>query len=477
MNKTPLYENIAQQVLGLVDEGTFRPGERIPSIRALSRQFKVSINTVKMAYGFLEDRRIILARPQSGYYVAPRLPGTPEVSMPDPHQLALNPSKISDSDVVIRVMGDVMNPDLIQFGAAVPDPALIPTRKLNRMLASECRRFPKESTGYAMTPGDKRLRSQIAKRMVQAGCRVTPNDIIITNGAGEAVFLALSTICKPGDILVTGTPIYFNFLQMFRTLGLKVLEIPMSPVDGICIENLKAALKKHTVAACLILSNFNNPLGNCMPDNAKQALLSLLKSAGIPLIEDDINGDIAFTPQRPSMIKSWDEAGDVIFCASFSKSIAPGYRVGWIIPGHHFEEIKYRKLVSTIATPSPTQLAMAEFLTSGGYDHHLRTIRKGYAKKILQMSDDIRKHFPDGTRITRPEGGFTLWIEMPKSVDSLKLYTMARGEGISIAPGAIFSTTDQFRHCIRLNAAMWSERTRWAVKTIGKIAKDLIGEG
>lgn len=473
MEKKPLYENIAGKILSLVDEGTFHAGERIPSIRALSRQFKVSINTVKTAYGFLEDRRIIEARPQSGYYVCPRLPDIPTRPKIDHQKQILNPTKITDSEVVIQVMGDVMNPDLIQFGAAVPDPEMIPVKKLNRMLTSENKRFPDVSTGYSMPPGNRRLRTQIAKRMVQAGCTVNPDEIIITNGAGEAVFLALKALCKNGDTLAIGTPIYFNFLQMIKNLDLKVLEIPMCPTNGIDIDILEKALKKHSIAACLILSNFNNPLGNCMPDDAKQALLKLLKKARIPLIEDDINGDISFSSQRPSMIKSWDNKGDVLLCSSFSKSIAPGYRVGWIAPGRHFDAIKFQKLVINIATPTPTQLAMAEFLISGGYDNHLRKIRKEYAKKILQMANAIRRHFPSGTRITRPEGGFTLWVELPEAVDSLKLYTRAHQQGISIAPGAIFSTTDLFRNFIRLNAAVWSDNTRWAVKSLGKMVSDL----
>ncbi|WDP90431.1 MAG: PLP-dependent aminotransferase family protein [Desulfobacter sp.] len=474
MRKKPLYENVAEKILSLVDEGTFQPGERIPSIRALSRQFKVSINTVKTAYGFLEDRRAIESRPQSGYYVCPRLPGIPAGPQYSHSRRPLNPTEITDSEVVMRVMGDVMNPDLIQFGAAIPDPELIPVKKLNRMLASENRRFPGASIGYAVTPGNKRLRTQISKRMVRAGCSVNPEEIIITNGASEAVFLALKTLCQKGDTLAIGTPIYFNFLQMIQNLGLKVLEIPMCPTRGIEIDLLEKALERHSVAACLILSNFNNPLGNCMPDEAKQALLQVVKRAGVPLIEDDINGDLSFSGHRPSMIKSWDDQGHSLLCASFSKSIAPGYRVGWIVPGRHFDAVMYQKLVINIATPTPTQLAMAEFLVSGGYDNHLRKIQKEYAKKVLQMSNAVGRHFPSGTRITRPEGGFTLWIELPGSVDSLKLYSMAARQGISIAPGAIFSTTDQFRHFIRLNAAMWSDTTRWAVKALGKMVSDLI---
>ncbi|MBF0232414.1 MAG: PLP-dependent aminotransferase family protein, partial [Desulfamplus sp.] len=458
--KAPLYESVADRILGMVDEGTFNPGDRVPSIRQLSQQFQVSINTVKMAYGFLEDRRVIESRPQSGYYVSARLTAIPREPKLDRRRL--NPAEITSSDVVVQVMGDVMNNNLIQFGAAIPDPNMIPVSKLNRMLSTESRRFKEESAGYAMPPGSIRLRTQIARLMMRAGCTLSPEEIIITNGATEAVFLALRTLCKPGDTLIIGSPIYFNFLQLIQSLGIRVLEIPMSPVDGMNPDAVAAAIEKHKVQACMVISNFNNPLGNCMSDHAKQRLLAVLKKYDVPLIEDDINGDLSFSSQRPSVIKSFDTTGHSMLCSSFSKTLAPGYRLGWIAPGRYLNAVKRQKLVTNIASPTPTQLAIAEFLISGGYEHHLRSIRKVYGKKVAQMADAVAQYFPQGTRISRPDGGFTLWIELPGVSDSMTLYNMAHQKGISIAPGHIFSTSDRFGNCIRLNAALWSESVRWA---------------
>lgn len=469
--KTPLYESVANRMMGLMDEGTFNPGERVPSIRSLSRQFKVSINTVKMAYGLLEDRRIIEARSQSGYYVCPRLPQIPREPRITPPRV--KPAAVTSSEVVMQVMADVLRPDLVQFGAAIPDPKLIPAGKLNRMLSTETRRFQEASVGYAMPPGNIRLRSQIAKRMIKAGCTLVPDDIIITTGAAEAVFLALRTLCKPGDTLAIGAPLYFNFLQLIQSLGLKILEIPMSPLTGIHLGALEKALQQHTVHACLVISNFNNPLGNCIPDEGKVALTGLLRRFNVPLIEDDINGDISHNPTRPSVVKSWDNQGNVLLCSSFSKTLAPGYRMGWIAPGKYYDEVMHQKLVTNIATASPPQLAVAKFLSTGGYDHHLRSIGKIYAGKVAQMADAVGRFFPKGTRVTRPSGGFTLWVELPHKTDSLTLYTLTREKGISIAPGHIFSTTADFSHCIRLNAAFWSEDTRWAVETLGNLARHL----
>lgn len=471
--KITLYEEMAGKVAGMVDEGAFKPGDKVPSIRELSKQFQVSINTVKMAYGYLEDRRIIEARPQSGYYVCaklPDVPGEPDMSIPD-----FNPAEISSGELVLRIMGDVIHPEQVQFGAAIPDPDLIPTDKLNRILYSETRRFRSESTGYAISPGNKRLRTQIAQRMMKAGCTLSPEDIVITTGASEAVFLALRAICKPGDTLAIGSPIYFNFIEMIKELGLKVIEIPSSPKDGMSIDTLRFALEKNKVHACMVISNFNNPLGCTMSDENKKELVSLLDRHNIPLIEDDINGDLSFQGERPSVAKSWDKKGNVLLCSSFSKTIAPGYRIGWIAPGKYKAGVIKQKLVTNVATASPTQLAISEFLVSGGYEHHLRSIRKVYAKKVAQMSEAVGTYFPDGTKVTRPDGGFTLWLELPEKIDSLTLYGMAQKEGISIAPGSIFSATGKFKNCMRLNAGFWSEANRWALKKLGKMASQLNG--
>lgn len=471
-----LYETVARRIADMVARGTYTPGERVPSIRQLSRRLRVSVNTVKAAYGHLEDRRIIEARPQSGYYVCPSLPEPPrEPDIRSTGTAAFNPAEVDAGGLVMRIMADVMDPGRVQFGAAVPDPSLIPAEKLNRMIAAEGRRFREESTGYAMPPGNLRLRTQIARRLVRSGCTLRPDEIIITTGAAEAVFLALRAVCFPGDTLAVGSPIYFNFLQLFQSLGLRVLEIPSSPTDGISIEVLEKALREVPVRACLVISNFNNPLGNCMPDDRKRKLLGLLERFDVPLIEDDINGDLPFSGGRPSVIKSWDTTGRVMLCASFSKTLAPGYRVGWIAPGRHFEAVIRQKLVTSIASATPTQLAVAEFLTSGGYTRHLRAIRKAYSAKTAQMAEAVGRSFPAGTRVTRPTGGFTLWVEMPRTVDSLALYGLARKQGIAIAPGRIFSTTGRFSHCIRLNAALFSEKTRWAVEAIGRMAHQLAG--
>lgn len=469
----PLYEQVAGRIVALVEQGTFRPGERVPSVRSLSRQFQVSISTVLEAYGLLEDRGVIAARPQSGYYVRPRLPATPRE--PEISGLALNPSRVSISDLALMVVRDTMNPDFLPLGAAIPNPEFLPIGRLNRMMAQEGRRHPRQSVSYLFPPGYEKLRIQIARRAVTAGCALSHDEIVITNGCTEAIMLALRAVCRPGDTVAVDSPTFFNTLQAIAALGLRAMEIPSHPETGISLDALRYAVEHNPVQACMVIGNFNNPLGSLMPDLHKRELAAFLGKRAIPLIEDDIYGDLAYSHDRPTVAKAYDDKGLVLLCSSFSKTLAPGYRIGWIAPGRYLHEVMRLKAIHTCANAAPPQLAIAEFLANGGYDHHLRKVRRIYARQTALMGEAVGRSFPVGTRVSRPAGSFKLWVEMQEGSDSLRLYEQARAEGISIAPGPLFSAQDRFRNCFRLNAAFWSGEVERAIGTLGRLAAGLAG--
>ncbi|OGP67743.1 MAG: GntR family transcriptional regulator [Deltaproteobacteria bacterium RBG_16_44_11] len=470
-----LYEEVGFKIRSMIEKGTYRVGERIPSIRNLSRQMHVSINTVMEAYSNLENVGLIEARPQSGYYVSYRRlePATKREKKKVIEDIA--PNCVTFADVPLQVMRNLYNVSLVPLGGGSPNPDLLPIDKLNRMLATESRRFRIQSVSYTAAPGIKKLRTQIAKRSLNYGCNLAPEDIMITSGCIEAITLALQATCRPGDTVAIGSPVYYTFLHSIQWMGLKVLEIPSTPEDGLSLEVLRYAIKHNPVHACIIISNFNNPLGSLMTDEKKRELVALLAKHNIPLIEDDVYGDLAFGANRPSAAKAYDEKGLVLYCSSFSKTLAPGYRVGWIVPGKFRQRVEQLKSVFNVATASPTQLAIAEFITNGGYDQHLRKLRRTFARQIAYVRNAVGRYFPQGTRVTHPEGGFILWVEMPEGVDSLKLYEGALQNGISIAPGIIFSITgDKYNNCIRLNAAFWSERVEQALETLGGLAEAMM---
>jgi len=467
-----LYEEVSNRIDEMIRKGTYRAGERIPSIRCLSRQMRVSVNTVMEAYAGLENRGMIEARPQSGYYVCANLSKAEQRQAVVQQAGKIAPHAVVLGDVALQVMSCIANPSLVPLGGGIPNIDLTPVDKLNRMLASEARRSPQLSISYPPPQGHKRLRTQIAKRSLSAGCTLSADDIVVTSGCVEAMNLALQAVCRPGDAVAIGSPVYPTFLKSIQWMGLKVLEIPSSD-EGMHLDVLAYVIKHNPVRACITIANFNNPLGGLMPDAKKQELVRLLAQHDIPLIEDDVYGDLAHGPVRPPSTKSFDDKGLVLYCSSFSKTLAPGYRVGWIAPGRYQEKVMQLKALLNIGTPSPTQLAIAEFLTNGGYDHHLRKIRRVYARQTTQAREAVIRLLPPGTRVTRPAGGYILWVEMPEGFDAFTLYEAAVQEGIGIAPGAIFTLGDRYRNCFRLSAAFWSERCEQAVEMLGGLAETL----
>ena len=466
----PLYCQVSDYIESLIRTGTLRPGDQVPSIRKLSRQLEVSINTVKQAYGHLEDHRLVEARPQAGYFVQARSLETP--GLPQIDRAAIHPTEVTLSELSQMILRDTRNPELLQLGVNLPDPESLPVDQLRRMLASETRRLGNDCVAYALDGGYPRLRKQIAKRMLAANCTLDPEQIVITTGCMQAIFLALKATCQRGDVVAVETPLFFIFLQLIESLGLKALEIPSSPDDGIHLPTLRYAIEQTPVKACLVVTNFSTPLGSCMPTAHKQELVALLDRHGIPLIEDDIHGDLSFSDTRPTVAKAFDRNENVLLCSSFSKTLAPGFRVGWIAPGRYGREVNHLKTLVDIASPMPTQMAIAEFLVNGGYERHLRALRRRYAVKVAQMGDAIARHFPPGTKVTRPRGGFFLWVEMPEQVDAIVLYARALEHGMTIAPGPLFSASGKFSNCIRLNAAFWSERIESYIKTLGRLAAE-----
>jgi DNA-binding transcriptional MocR family regulator len=468
-----LYRQVAEKITRLIDQGTVRPGERIPSVRKLSQQEGVSVSTVLQAYFLLESWGLVEARPQSGFYVRlpfRKLPPEPQITQPP-----LSACRVGVAELVAEVFAALHNPNLVPFGAACASPTLFPTEKLNRVLASVARHSDVSCNAYDFPPGNEELRRLIARRSLDCGCSLSSRDIEITFGSTEALNLCLRAVAEPGDTIAVESPTYYGILQMIESLRMKALEIPTHPRKGISLEALDSAIKKHKIKACFVMPNFHNPLGGCMPEESKKQLVELLARREIPLIEDDIHGDLHFGTTRPKTAKAFDKQGLVLLCSSFSKTLAPGYRVGWTVPGRFKAQVERLKLMTTIATVSLTQTAVARFLQSGGYDHYLRKIRKAYATQVDLMTQAITKYFPKGTKVTRPAGGFVLWIEFPKRINSIQLYRRALGENISIAPGPIFSAKQHYQNFIRINCGYpWSDRIEQALITLGRLAEKQI---
>lgn len=471
MTNLLLYQRIAHQLADDIRRGVYRPGERVPSVRKMSMQLNVSHATVLQAYANLEDQGMIRARPQSGFYVH----HTPALTAPTPDIAQVErPTLVTRSSIINQVLSESRRDGLIPLGAAVPHVDYLPVRALHQQLAKVTRFQSQQAFTYMFSPGYEPLRRQVAIRMRDAGVVVGPDEVVITHGCVDALQMSLRVLTKPGDLIAAESPSYYGLLQLADLLGLKVIEIPCDPDTGLSLEALQLAASQWPIKALVLTARLSNPLGGSIPDGRQKQLLKLAANFDIQVVEDDIYGELLFDVGAVRALKSNDTEGRVIYCSSFSKTISPGVRIGWILPGRYREEVKRLQTFSTHSACSVTQMGVAAYLENGGYDRHLRYIRHEYRKNLSAFQLAVQRHFPEGTQMTRPTGGFILWVSLPARVNTKELHVQALKRGISIAPGLIFSNTEQFNHCVRLNCALpWTAEAERALKTLGELAGEL----
>ncbi|WP_210015470.1 aminotransferase-like domain-containing protein, partial [Pseudomonas palmensis] len=400
------------------------------------------------------------------------LPALPDVSRP-----AQRPVDISQWDQVFELVRSVPRKDVVQLGRGMPDVGSPTLKPLLRSLAQLSRRQDMPGLYYDTVAGTEALREQVARLMLDSGCSLSTADLVITTGCQEALSISVRAVCQPGDIVAVESPSFHGAMQTLKGLGMKALEIPTDPLTGISLEALELALEQWPIKLIQLTPSCNNPLGYIMPEARKRALLTLAQRFDVAILEDDVYGDLAYTYPRPRTIKSFDDDGRVLLCSSFSKTLAPGLRVGWVAPGRYLERVIHMKYISTGYTATQPQLAIADFIEGGHYQPHLRRVRGQYQRARDQMIDWVSRYFPAGTRASRPQGGFVLWVELPESFDTLRLNRALLEQGVQIAVGSIFSASGKFRNCLRMNfAARATAEIEAAVRKVGETAIRLLAE-
>lgn len=466
--QTMKYQDLSSQVIALIRSGALRCGDRAPSVRQFARDRGASAGTVIHAYDLLQAHGYLRPRARSGFYVSDAWRST------DQHQSSSSPSRrparVDVSDLVFEVLEAMRSPELVPLGSAFPGPDLFPLKRLANLIGPSTRALNNLRMLEDLPPGNLRLRRQIARRYLAAGARVLPEEIVVTSGAMEALNLAVQVVSEPGDILLIESPSFYGCLQAIESLGRRALEVPTHPVTGVDVAEVEKLLDRHTVRACWFMTTFQNPLGATMPDAARARLVELLGARGIPLIEDNVYADLYLGEHRPRSAKSFDRHGLVLDCGSFSKSLAPGYRLGWVAAGKFAQSLARRKIMSSVATSVPVQAVIGDYLAQGAYERHLRELRRALTRRRDQFLEAMERHMPAGVKWNRPAGGYLLWAELPHGVDAIELHQVALARGISLAPGPIFSAGHAFRHAIRLNYGHpWGARPEAALRTLGSL--------
>lgn len=463
------YERYAHEIAALIEAQTLKAGDRLPSVREACAQRKISASTVFEAYYLLEARGLVQARPRSGYYVNAQR--TPRQAQPHTATPAQHSTDVAVSELVFKVLESTRRKDVVPLGSAFPSPTLFPLDKLARCLTPAMRSLAPERLSEDLTLGNDKLREWLALRYVVEGAAVAPEEIVVTNGAMEALNLCLQATTQAGDVVAVESPMFYSALQALERLKLRAVEVATHPRTGVDLDSLADVLQRHPVKACWFMPNFQNPLGSLMPESAKRAMVALLAKHQVPLIEDDVYGELYFDLHRPLPAKVFDTQGLVLHCSSFSKCLAPGYRVGWVAAGRYAPTVQRLKLMTTLSTAVPSQLAIAGYLQGGSYERHLRALRStlaNYQQRALRL---ITRHFPKGTRTTRPQGGYFVWVELPAHINALQLQALALEQHISVAPGQLFSADQRFAHCLRINVGHAQDpRFDAALQTLGQLA-------
>jgi len=468
-----LYLQVAEGIEKMIADEILKIGDKLPSVRVLSEEYGISMGTAFQAYYHLEGKGLVESRPKSGYYVRfnhKRVRDLPIMRISEPVS-----TEVSVKEMIATVYRDLNAKMLMNFAVAIPDFSLLPAAKLNKSVVHALRNSKDHCISYEHTQGNPELRKQIAKLAFNWGGKVKPDEVIITSGCLDAISTCLKAVTRYGDTVAVESPTYFGIYQAIESLGLKVVEIPADPTTGINPDHLQKAIKKFSIKACVFVPNFNNPLGSCMPEENKKKLVEIITRHNIPLIEDDIYGELYFGKTRPKPCKYYDTKGLVMHCSSLSKSLTPGYRIGWVIPGKFMDEVKQLKRIQNISSPTLTQAAMAHYLMHGRYEYHLKSLRKALHTQSLRYVQAIIKYFPEDTKVSRPHGGFILWLELNKKVDSFKLRTEAMKQNISIVPGKIFSAGINYSNFIRISFGKpWSDDVDYGLMMLGKLIRKMV---
>ncbi len=472
MNK---YEELAKELHQQIRDGQFKVNMKLPSVRQLCDRHKLSMSTVVRALEVLEQDGVIEGRERSGFYIsAANIQSS--VPIPEASYILEQPTKINNQELILGLMKSIYNPKLLNLGAAIPAQSFLPVKDIDKASRIAMRSTQHQRDKYMPMPGDRVLREQISVYMRNLNCEVDPEHIMVTSGCQEATMLVLLSCFEKGSTIAVETPTYPGFLQTCELLNLEVIEIPTDPRTGVSIGALELAIQQWSIAGLLLSSNYSNPTCARMPTDKKKTLLDLCDRHSIRIVEDDVYGDISHDPYyRPRPIKSFDKNDTVIYCSSFSKTVSPGLRVGWVVNPTLQKNIEYSKYVAGLSCVTTSQYIMAEYLKLGKHERYLQSARRRYGMQSNLMLERMYELLPEGTRITQPRGGFTLWLSLPSHIDTLELLEKTMAKGVCFNPGVLFSALNKHRNCLRLSCAMeWNENLESALGVLAKESHKLM---
>jgi DNA-binding transcriptional MocR family regulator len=467
-------EGVVNLVRQWIESGTLAPGAKAPSVRQMSRIAGCSMSTVHQAYGLLESAGVFVALPRSGFYIDGAV-GRADIGAV--HEAAsTGPAReISISELTLRLFASWSNSEIQQFGAIYPSTELFPVDEVNRHFRRILRN-PKGSKGAdtaSFTQGDPALREAIARRYVEHGIALSARDIVLTAGGMHALNLCINILTKPGDIVLIETPGMFPVFTALEHRGLRAIEIPYSSRHGLDPDQFEYLTDKHDIRACILMPTHQFPTGVSTPESAVRRIVDVARRKNLPIIENGGYMDLQYGKVCAPTLKRFDESGLVLQIGSFSNTLAPGYGIGWLVPGRFQEKIMQMKFASNLISGGIFQRAVADYMQSGNFNRHLRNLRAKLQARMEHGMALMAKYFPPGSKVTKPSGGFMVWVEGPQSFDSVAACRAALARGVGLPPGPVFSAHEAFRNYIGLNLSFpWTSESEARLKVVGDLIRD-----
>ncbi|WP_420468412.1 PLP-dependent aminotransferase family protein [Panacagrimonas sp.] len=469
----PKYQRLSEELRTQIRSGLLAPGARLPAIRPLAQRYGLSVVTVSHALQMLEREGWIRAQARARYRVSALAASLAPTALAPAAEVFAAPVP----DQLLRTVMAVLQLDGIEvpLGGSTLDADCIPYAALRRSEAALHRALGAQAYGYEIAPGLPALRAEVARRLSPGGPPLAADEITITGGCLEAVMLALDTTTRPGDTVLVENPTFYGLLQLLQRMNLKVVEVALDPVQGLSAAAVEAVLERQTVTAACLTPSFNNPSGALTSIGEKRAIGALLAARRIALIEDDVYGELSHHGPRPPPMIALCPQTDIVTCGSVSKVLAPGLRLGWAARrrsghGDRFRNLQTAKFISTLAAPTLAQHLIAEWMHSGRYDRHLQRLRRDLPAQMTAYRTCILRHFPPDTEVSRPLGGFLLWLRLPQPVDPLWLIRAAQSVQVGLVPGTAFSTRETVSPWLRLSAGLrLTPRVERGIRDLGAL--------
>ncbi|NIG54883.1 PLP-dependent aminotransferase family protein [Chitinophaga sp. Cy-1792] len=462
------FEAFTNAIAESIKEGIFKPGHKLPSVRDLKVQYQTSISTIQQGYEYLIDLGLVESIPKSGYYVRNR----PDLSQQQvkSRQRPVVRDATFKHHLGLTTAGKTGH-QAATFNVAAPGDLLMPQKLLLRTMQQVIREQGAGLLRYYPSGGATNLKEQILKKAAVHQTLLHPDELLITDGALQALYIALASVCQAGDVIAIESPCVFSVLEVIRVLQLRVIEVPVDTRSGFDIDFFHKACRSNNIKAVVVTPNFHNPTGTLLSDEQKQALLAVAQQHHVAIIENDIYGDLYFHGHRPSNIKSFDDSGLVLTYTSYAKTLSPGIRLGWLSAGKFMQRAEQIRFALGSTVSPLYQETVCRLLAGNSYDRHLRAFRMQLAKNAYMAINLLAAHFPENTTFNTPAGGYNIWVKMPDHTDMANFYAQCEKTGIRFTPGYTFSFTNAFDKYFRLVFAdKFTTKRKAAIRKAGQLA-------